>query len=137
LELEMNEKLKGGLIAAAAVAVLAAGGAAIAGATGNDSSAPSAGQGSGVEVSEDGGARDDEAGRDDGNGEPVTGSPLDRASAVALQETGGGSVTGSEIDDEEGYYEIEVTKADGSQVDVHLDRDFNVIDASSDGGGED
>jgi uncharacterized membrane protein YkoI len=133
----MNDKLKGVLIAAAAVAALAGGGAAIAGATGNDASDPSASQGSGVQAGDDKGAKDDEAGRDDGNGQPVTGSPLDRASAVALQQTGGGSVTGSEIDDEEGYYEIEVTKADGSQVDVHLDRDFNLIDASSDGGGED
>ena len=132
----MNDKLKAGLIAAAAVAALAAGGAAIAGATGNDASAPSASQGSGVQAGDDGGAKDDEAGRDDGNGQPVTGSPLDRASAVALRQTGGGSVSGSEIRDEEGYYEVEVTKADGGQVNVHLDSNFNVIDASSDGGGE-
>ena len=80
---------------------------------------------------------DDESGPDDGNGQPVTGSSLDRASAVALQETNGGRVSGSERDDEEGYYEIEVTKQDGSQVDVHLDRQFNVINAESDGGAED
>jgi uncharacterized membrane protein YkoI len=69
---------------------------------------------------------------DDGEGRAITGQALDRASAVALQETGGGHVTGSELQDEEGYYEVEVTLDDGSQVDVHLDRSFNVIDSSAD-----
>ena len=109
----MNDKLKRSLIAAAAIAAIAGGGAAIAGASG-----------------------DDESGKDDGNGQPVTGSALERASAVALEQTGGGQVSGTEIRDEEGYYEIEVTRADGSQVDVHLDSDFNVLDASSDDEGE-
>jgi uncharacterized membrane protein YkoI len=76
-------------------------------------------------------------GDDDGSSEPITGSALDRASAVALDHTGGGKVTESEVRDEEGYYEIGVTLDDGSQVDVHLDRDFNVIDSSGDGSGED
>lgn len=131
----MNTKLKSGLIATAAVAALAGGGAAIAGATGNDA-APAASPSGAAPASDDGAARDDEQGRDDGNGQAVTGNPLDTASAVALEQTGGGQVTGSEVRDEEGYYEIEVTKADGSQVDVHLDSDFNVLDAQSDGAGE-
>ena len=46
---------------------------------------------------------------DDGEGRPITGQELDRASATALKETGGGRVTGSEVGDEEGYYEVEVT----------------------------
>jgi uncharacterized membrane protein YkoI len=74
---------------------------------------------------------------DDGEGRPITGQALDRASATALQETGGGRVTGSEVGDEEGYYEVEVTLDDGSQVDVHLDRSFKVIDSGADGGGGD
>jgi uncharacterized membrane protein YkoI len=82
-------------------------------------------------------AGEDESGPDDGDGQPITGSELDKASAAALRETGGGRVTASELDDEEGYYEIEVTKQDGSQVDVHLDRAYNVIDAESDGGADD
>jgi hypothetical protein len=36
-----------------------------------------------------------------------------------------------------GYYEVELTKPDGTQVDVHLDKNFNVLDAQSDGGGSD
>ena len=103
----MSNKLKG-IAAAAGIGALALGGAAIAGATG---------------------------GGDDGEGKPVTGSALDRASRVALEQTGGGRVSGSEVNDEEGAYEIEVTRDDGSQVDVHLDRAFHVIDAQRDGDG--
>ena len=71
-------------------------------------------------------------GADDGSGKPITGPALDRASAAALAAAGGGRVTGSEVGDEEGYYEVEVTRADGSSVDVHLDRGFNVSDQASD-----
>ena len=69
-------------------------------------------------------------GRDDNK--PITDSALARASAAALDFTGGGQVTGTEIGDEEGYYEVEVTRADGSQVDVHLDSAFNVVGAAAD-----
>ena len=58
---------------------------------------------------------------------PITGSALDRASHAALKEAGGGKVTETEAGDEESYYEVEVTKADGSQVDVQLDRSFAVV----------
>jgi uncharacterized membrane protein YkoI len=62
----------------------------------------------------------------------ITGSDLDKASAAALESTGGGSVTETEVGDEESYYEVEVTLDDGSQVDVQLDRDFNVVGESAD-----
>ena len=47
-------------------------------------------------------------------------------------------MTETEAGDEEGAYEVEVTRADGSQVDVHLDKGFNVINQAGDGdqGGE-
>jgi uncharacterized membrane protein YkoI len=67
------------------------------------------------------------SGGDDGSDQPITGTALDRASGVALEHTGGGRVTDSEVGDEEGYYEVEVTPPDGSSVDVYLDRNFNVI----------
>jgi uncharacterized membrane protein YkoI len=67
---------------------------------------------------------------------PIPANALEHATKVALDRTGGGRVTGSEVGDEEGYYEVEVTRADGSQVDVHLDRGFNVIDSSADGSGD-
>ncbi len=111
----MQNKLKGAVIAAAAIAALAVGGAAIAGAASG-------------------------GGDDDGGDQAITGAALHRASTAALQVTGGGKVTGSEVNDEEGYYEIEVTRSDGSQVDVHLDRGFHVTDHKADhedGGSED
>jgi hypothetical protein len=74
-------------------------------------------------------------GGDDGAGQPISGGALNRASAAALDATGGGRVTGTEFRDEEGYYEVEVTRDDGSQVDVHLDHNFNVSDQSGDGSG--
>jgi hypothetical protein len=40
------------------------------------------------------------------------------------------------VNDEEGAYEIEVTKADGTQVDVHLDSSFHVLNAQADTGGD-
>ena len=70
---------------------------------------------------------------DDGPGTPVRGAALERASRIALDRVGGGRVTGTELRDEEGYYEIEVTRDDGSQVDVHLDSRFHVLDTSADG----
>ena len=68
---------------------------------------------------------------------PITGSELTRASAAALDHTGGGRVTGTEVGDEESYYEVEVTKADGSQVDVQLDQNFIVVGSKTDPPGAD
>jgi uncharacterized membrane protein YkoI len=73
---------------------------------------------------------------DDSEGQ-ITGQALERASAAALHETGGGRVTGTEVGDEESYYEVEVTLVDGSQVDVQLDRGFNVVGSSADHEGTD
>lgn len=66
------------------------------------------------------------AGGDDAEA-PITGSALDKASAAALEHTGEGRVTDTEIGDEESLYEIEVTLDDGSETDVQLDADFNVV----------
>ena len=108
----MKDKLKGVIIAVAEIAALAVGGAAIAGAAGGD---------------------------DDGNehDKAISGQALDRASAAALQATGGGKVTETEVGDEESYYEVEVTRDDGSQVDVQLDRGFEVVGSDGDSERED
>lgn len=97
------------VIAGACVAALAAGGAGVAAATG---------------------------GGDDSE-QPITGSALDQAKAAALAETGGGTVTETETGDEESFYEVEVTLDDGSQVDVQLDRDFDVVGSEADDESED
>ena len=116
----MSKRLKGTLIAGAVIAALGAGGAAIAGATGGGD------DGGGMAIT--GSARGD-----DGNGTAITGNALERAKAAALRATGGGEVTATEVRDEEGYYEVEVRRDGGSQVDVHLDRNLNVLDVSGDG----
>jgi hypothetical protein len=105
----MTDKLKGALITATVIAALAVGGVAIAGAAGGDD--------------------------DDGGERPIAGNALDRASAAALDHTGGGRVTETETGDEESYYEVEVTRDDGSQVDVQLDRDFQVVGSEGDDDG--
>ena len=106
----MKGTIKGAVVAAAGIAVLAVGGVAIAGAAG-------------------GGGDDDESDR------AICGQARDRASAAALAKTGGGRVTETEVGDEEGAYEVEVTRPDGSQVDVHLDRAFNVLSSAGDDDG--
>ena len=85
-----------------------------------------AGGWTGVAVADDGGADD----RDD---TPITGEALDKASAAAIAETGGGKVTDAEVDDEESKYEVEVTLDDGSEVDVQLDEAFAVVGSENDG----
>ncbi len=101
----MNQKLKRMVIALVTVAALAVGGAAIAGAAGGD---------------------------DDASDKPIAGKALDRAGAAALDHTGGGRVSETEVGDEESYYEVEVTLDDGRQVDVQLDEDFAVVGSSAD-----
>jgi hypothetical protein len=73
---------------------------------------------------------------DDSSSQP-RGSNIDKAKSIALDQTNSGNVTGTEVGDEEGYYEVEVIKDDGSQVDVHLDRDFNVLSTPADHEGPD
>ena len=83
----------------------------------------------GVGVAAAGGGDDSEA--------PITGSALDKAKAAALEHTGGGRVSETEVGDEESLYEVEVTREDGSQVDVQLDRGFNVVGGEADSENED
>ena len=120
----MKDKAKGVAAAIAAVAALGVGGAAIASAAGGGDSSSQATQSAEPAENESGPEEADQ---------PITGgSALDKASAAALQSTGGGQVTETEVGDEESYYEVEVTRDDGSQVDVQLDRSFNVVGSSAD-----
>ena len=102
----MNTRTKKGLIAAGVVAALGAGGAAIAVGT-------------------------DEFKDDDATQKSITGDALQKASDAALKYTGGGKVTETEVNDEESYYEVEVT-TDAGQQDVQLDRNFNVVSSKDD-----
>jgi len=57
---------------------------------------------------------------------------LQKASAIALEYIGEGKVTDTELGDEEGYYEIEITLDNGKEVDVHLNEDFEVMSTEYD-----
>jgi len=85
------------------------------------------GEGDAGEV-EDNGADDAAEGPD----VPITGTALEQASAAALEYIGEGRVTETEVGDEEGYYEVEITKDNGREVDVHLDEAFNVLGHEND-----
>ena len=62
----------------------------------------------------------------DSSAQPA-GSNIEKAKSIALDQTNGGRVTGTEVGDEEGYYEVEVIREDSSRLAVHLDRNFNVV----------
>jgi hypothetical protein len=74
---------------------------------------------------------------DDGEGTPITGDALAQASQAALAFTGGGTVTQTEVGDEESYYQVEVTLADGRQTDVNLDERFQVVGSKTEPAGTD
>lgn len=87
------------LIVGLAVVALAAGGAGMTVATGEDDSA-----------------------------EQVSGPGADRARNAALEITGGGDVRSVELDSENGAtWEVEVAKPDGSEVDVRLDDNYDLV----------
>ncbi|KAA1417829.1 PepSY domain-containing protein [Nocardioides humilatus] len=76
-------------------------------------------------------------GDDDETDRPIPAADLEQASDAALAETGGGTVTETEVNDEESKYEVEVTMDDGTQIDVQLDENFNVVGTKSEGPGHD
>ncbi len=66
-------------------------------------------------------------GGDDGEG-TATGPGADRARQAALTHLGGGTANAVERDNEKGAtWEVEVTKPNGSTVDVRLDSNLKVI----------
>ena len=75
----------------------------------------------------------DDGPEDDHPDTAITGADLDRAEAAALDHTGEGTVTDTEVGDEESLYEVEVTLDDGTHVDVQLDENFAVVSSESDG----
>ncbi len=63
----------------------------------------------------------------------VGGSERDRVSAAALRAAGDGRVTHVETSDDRGEaYEVEVTRADGTEVDLSLDDQLSVIGREDD-----
>jgi hypothetical protein len=101
----MNRRMLKTLAVVSGIAVLALGGAVIARATGAF---------------------------DDGDAQ-LTGSQAERAKAAALRITGGGHANAVERDSERGAtYEVEVTRTDGSTVDVRLDENLELVAVDGD-----
>jgi hypothetical protein len=92
------------VIAAAVAMLLALGGAGIAYANGGDSE------------------------------EQLSGPEAQKAKSAAIAAVGGGTVSEVERDDGNGTgaFEVEVTREDGSQLEVHLDSDYNVVGQQAD-----
>ena len=120
----MRQNTKRIIAGVLAVLIVGAGGISGASATGDDHDTPR----TGAAFDRTGGA----SATGDDHDTPLTGAALDRASATALAYVGAGRVTETEVGDEEGYYEIEVTRDTGQQVDVHLDETFTVLGQEAD-----
>jgi hypothetical protein len=70
------------------------------------------------------------AGGDDGGrvAAPLSATEVEHATSAALEATGGGRSNSVERDAENGAtWEVEVTKEDGSTVDVRLDERYRVV----------
>ncbi|MGH3105402.1 MAG: PepSY domain-containing protein [Gaiellaceae bacterium] len=92
------------IMVGAAIVALAAGGAGIAQAIGGDSE------------------------------EQVTGPAAEKAKAAALKAAGGGTVLEVERQDGDGagVFEVEIRRADGSQVEIHLDAGYKPVGTAAD-----
>lgn len=126
----MNRVTKS-IITAAAVVGATVGGVTVAGAA-TDATSEAVETDATAEVNEasEGAAEGYEAETDDDM--PITGDALDKATAAALAETGGGEVIETEIEDEEVPYEVEVLLEDGTVMEVELDSDFQVVSVEED-----
>jgi hypothetical protein len=66
---------------------------------------------------------------------PLMGGDYERAASAAINHVGGGTVTDTEIERFGASREVEVRLPDGRQVEVNLDRGFNVIGTELDDDG--
>ena len=63
---------------------------------------------------------------------PISGEARDNCIAAALAEHPGGRVTETEVGDDGAAYEVEIRREDGSEVEVHLNGDCQVIGQEAD-----
>lgn len=69
-----------------------------------------------------------------GSEEQITGPAAEKAKSAALKAAGGGTVLEIERQDGDGagMYEVEVRRADGSQVEIHLDARYQPVGTAAD-----
>ena len=154
----MTNTLKKVFLTIAALAALALGGSAIAGATSGGSkdatqtqsdpadSNSSEGANDPADKADEGGKETPDKGEASGKGETgdhqdsedkvLTGDVATRAREAAVAKTGGGKAGSVEAETgtKGASYDVEVVKADGSKVDVFLDDQFKALSVESDEG---
>jgi hypothetical protein len=94
----------------------------------------------GVRGFDDKPSRDDLGADDNGadSEERLTGPEAQKAKSAAIAAVGDGTLTGVERDDGYGtssVYEVEVKRDDGTQVEVHLDGDYDAVGQEADDDG--
>ena len=70
-----------------------------------------------------------------GDDRPLGGQALEKATAAALEHTGGGTVIETEAGDDGAAYGVEIRLDDGRAVEIGLDANFQVIGQESDDDG--
>lgn len=70
-----------------------------------------------------------------GDDRPLTGTDLERATAAALEHTGGGTVIETEVGDDGAAYGVEIRLNDGRVVEISLDQNFEVVGQEGDDDG--
>ncbi len=65
------------------------------------------------------------------NAKPIQSPDLEKATAAALAKTGQGKVTQTAVGEDGSAFQVEVTLDNGSQVDVQLDQNFQVISSKA------
>ncbi|MFF4361632.1 PepSY domain-containing protein [Streptomyces sp. NPDC001604] len=79
------------------------------------------------------GAAGDAADSDDKKEPPLTGEVKQKAEAAALAKYPGTVVKSEEDAEKPGMYAVEVKKADGTSVEVYLDKSYNVTGTKQEG----
>lgn len=127
------------LVTGAAVAAAAVGGATIASAASSSSTSSSPSSGSTAAANASGPPAPQNmpahgsASHEDAE-KPVTGDAAVKARAAAIRAAGGGTATDVTTDFTNSGYEVTVRKSDGSTVEIHMDRSYNVMQDHGPGG---
>ena len=141
--MSISDRIRKGAMAIAALGALALGGSALAGAaTGSGSSSGSSGSGSSAQQQQSGAAAQGRPQRDPtvpgghrANGRTEEALPSDVAAkvrATALAKVPGGTVERVETDADHGSpYEAHVRRADGTELEVLVNKDFAVTAANT------
>jgi uncharacterized membrane protein YkoI len=78
------------------------------------------------------GSDDDADDVNDGRDVQLSGTAYEKAAQAALAHVGGGTVTDTETGDDGAAYGVEIRLANGREVEVSLDANFNVISVEND-----